>query len=88
MRVSAHVLSRRQRRHTCKSWYPSSPLDIVASDVEWGDQKTVGMDFLRKRNCLWTIRNVVLKRFFASKISRLPKLCRLSKNRLILLKIV
>ena len=63
-------------------------MDVIASDVEWGDQKTVGMDFLRKRNCLWIIRNLVLKRFVASKISRLPKLCRLSKNRLIWLKIV
>ena len=88
MRVSAHMLSRRQRRHTCEPLYPGSPLDVIAFDVEWGDQKTVGMDFLRKRNRLWTIRNIVLKRFFASKISRLPKLCRLSKNRLILWKIV
>ena len=86
--MSTHMFSRGQRRHPCKPWYPSSPLDVVALDVEWGDQKAVGMYFLCKRNRLWAIRIVVLKRFFTSKISRLPKLCRLSKNRLILLKIV
>ena len=84
--MSTHMFSRGQRRHPRKPLDPSSPLDVVALDIEWGYQKAVGMYFLCKRNRLWAIRVLVSKRFFASKISRLPKLCRLSKTRMFMLK--